>query len=137
MKAILLAAGALAAGSAILPAPVKATDLAIGVVIGDRYRDDRHGYGRYGSYAYQAGYERGRHEGFKQGDKDDDRDRGYGYWDEKTYRRGSKGYKSHYGPFAAYQAGFRRGYARGYNEGYGNVRADRDYDRPRWGYRKY
>jgi hypothetical protein len=67
-------------------------------------------------WAYRTGYDDGNREGVKDGR----RGRRYDPFEEKDYRRASRGYRGEYGPKPAFQhhyrLGFREGYERGYQE---------------------
>jgi flagellar biosynthesis/type III secretory pathway protein FliH len=78
------------------------------------YSDERQSY--YDSS--RAAYDNGFREGLKHGEKDGRRNDGFGYEDEKTFRRADKGYHREYGPIERYRQSFRAGYAAGYSDGY-------------------
>jgi hypothetical protein len=92
----------------------------------DDYRRSRRGYGR-GTFDF--GYERGYHEGAKDGSGDVRSHRRFGFRHDSTYRDADDGYRSSYGPRREYERGFRRGYEEGYRRAYASRRYDdRRYD---------
>ena len=60
-------------------------------------------------------------DGFRHGQDDIRRNRGYNYSDSNEYRDALRGYRSEYGDREIYRQGYREGYQRGYNEGYRNT----------------
>lgn len=84
----------------------------------DNYRDNDR-YSRYNRdqiirIAEQNGYR----SGYRHGEDDRNRRRGYDYDDSSDYRNALDGYRSEYGDRDFYRSAYRDGYKRGYDEGY-------------------
>lgn len=94
-----------------------------------RYRDDDYRYGRNrrgndGYYdrsdvrrqAQSIGYQ----EGYRAGQDDSARGRGYDLESHNTYRDATAGYNNSYGDIEYYRSNFREAYRQGYEDGYRN-----------------
>jgi len=77
--------------------------------------------------AFDEGFSRGLIDGRRAARRDyGHRDR-RSFWNDPRYRRGTDGYRSHYGSRSAYADGFRAGYERGYYETRDRERGRRRY----------
>lgn len=120
------------AAAAILACPVQSQ--ASGVHVGIVFSGGDHRDYRDRNDTYRLGFERGSHEGWRQGYEDGRRNRHYGYADDR-------GYRSQYGSRRLYATGYRRGYEDAYRRGFAQGRRqshgyrdrdrDRDWDRDR------
>lgn len=79
-----------------------------------RIGDDRYGYNRYTTPAFQNGYRDGLEKGREDGDDNDRYDPNRHSW----YRSATRGYEDEYGTRSTYQARYREGFEAGYAEGY-------------------
>lgn len=75
--------------------------------------------------AYDEGFKRGLMAGGWAGYRDLGKPFRRSYWDDGQYRRGTEGYRVHFGSKIAYADGFRAGYERGYRERRARERRDR------------
>lgn len=88
------------------------------------YRDRPAPYGPVYS-AYDEGFRRGLIDGRWAGHRDLGKPYRRSFWDDGRYRRGSEGYRPHFGSRHVYAEGFRAGYEQGYYERRGRERRDR------------
>lgn len=75
--------------------------------------------------AWDEGFKRGLMAGGWAGYRDLGKPYRRSYWDDGQYRRGTEGYRVHFGSKVEYADGFRAGYERGYRERRGRERRDR------------
>ncbi|MCA1557286.1 MAG: hypothetical protein LC731_01955, partial [Acidobacteria bacterium] len=98
----------------------------------DRYDDGDYRYGRNRRTGNQGGYNDrtevrrraesvGYDEGYRAGQDDRARGRGYDLESHNTYRDATAGYDNSYGDVEYYRNIFRQSYRRGYDEGYRNT----------------
>ncbi len=115
MRLSLLAAGLLAPALTVAAPAAAGADVHVGVglhVGGSGY------YRHRPPDTFRYGYDRGFHEGTREGDRDARRHERFGFWDERRYRDSDRGYKRWMGPRWEYATGYRRGFEEGYRRAY-------------------
>ncbi len=78
----------------------------------------RIGHDDHGPSAFRIGFERGREDGWRRGERDARHGSRPSFWNDGRYRDADHGYKRHYGPRHVYSSGYRDGYESAYREAY-------------------
>jgi hypothetical protein len=137
MKATGLALAAVLPMLAVPSSAETSVRIGVGITIGRPPRAAYgygYGYGRPHADTFRYGYDRGRHEGNRDGFKDGERGHRFELYREGDYRDADKGYKGWMGPRYEYARGYQRGYEEGYRQGFrqGRERCDRRHDHDRY-----